>query len=300
MKLRNDFVSNSSSCSFVIAINKEYNLKDFVKDLAEECTNPKSEYHNKDLAERNKRILDFCLNTYELAFLGAWKLRTDERVFSRKDIDDLFLSRLHKDDVSYGIEENEKEMLLKKAEEHWKYQLDCIEMAKKPDCDPYFKRLVDRNYIDQEGRLHTFNDVYAVNCIVDSDKMKYQFRRYGYEHDNEDQVVRHRVKQLKKAAEEYAEHEHGNLISYPCIGCYAITLNTIKNTRDLLNSGVKLEFSENLSIDDLEKRIKNGEQIFSIHIGHSGEGYGNYEIYCEDKAKGLDNISAEILDSEPM
>ena len=300
MKVRTDFVSNSSSCSFVIAINKEYKLKDFVKDLAKECTNPKSEYHDKDLANRNRRILDFCLNTYELAFLGSWKLRTDEQIFSRKDMDDLFLGHLDRDNVDDDIKEDEKEMLLKEAEEHWKYELDCIEKAKKPNCDPYLKRLVDRNYIDQEGKLHIFNDVYAGSCIVNSDKMRYEFHRYGYDHDDEDQIVKQRIKQLKKIAEEYVEHEHGKLISYPYIGCYAITLNTIKNTRDLLNAGVELKFSENLNIDDLEKRIKEGEQIFNIHIGHSGEGYSDFEIYCEDDADGIDNVAAEILDSESM
>lgn len=145
-----------------------------------------------------------------------------------------------------------------------------------------------------------FDDIYVENCVVNSDTMRYEFNRYGYDTDNDDRSIKHRIKQLKKIAEEYADYENGKIIGCPHIGCYAITLNTINNTRDLLKAGIKLEFNENINIDDLEKRLKAGEKIFNVHIGHDGEGYGDFEIYCEDNANGLDNVAAEIIDSESM
>lgn len=302
MKVRNDFVSNSSSCSFVIAINKEYKLKDFARDLANSCANPEYEHHNKDLADRNCRILDFCLNTYELAFLGTWKLRTDEHVYSRKDMDDLFLGRLNKYDVNGNadISETLKAQLLQQAEEHWNYELDCIKKAKDPDCDQYFKKLVDRNYVDQNGKLHTFDDIYVEGCAVDSDRMRHDFDRYGYDIDESEDSIMQRIKDLKKFAENLADCRSMKTIGQSRIRCYAITMNTVRNTRDLLNAGCDLEIDDGMNLDDIERRLKSGEQIFTVRIGHAGEGYGNFEIYCEDGANGLDDVAAEILDSEPM
>lgn len=37
MKTRNDFVSNSSSCSFIISTNNTYSKKDLIKDIAKKC-----------------------------------------------------------------------------------------------------------------------------------------------------------------------------------------------------------------------------------------------------------------------
>lgn len=298
--MRSDFVSNSSSCSFVIALDKEYKLKDFARDLANSCANPEYERHNKDLADRNYRILDFCLNTYELAFLGTWKLRTDEHVYSRKDMDDLFLGRLDKCNVNDNadISETLKTQLLQQAEEQWNYELDCIKNAKDPDCDQYFKKLVDRNYVDQNGKLHMFDDIYVEGCAVDSDCMRYDFDRYGYDRDESEDNIRQRIKDLKKFAENWADCR--KTIGQSHVRCYAITMNTVKNTRNLLNAGFNLEFNGNMKLDDIERRLKAGEQIFTIHIGHDGEGYGNFEIYCEKGANGLDDVAAEILDSETM
>lgn len=292
MKVRSDFVSNSSSCSFIIALSKEYDVDTFCKDLAETCSNPKAEYHNKDIVKRNKRILDFCLNNYELAFLGTWKLRTDEIVKSKEDIIGLY--------VDDNMTPDEKKMMLEEGERHWKYELECIEKAKDPNCNPYLKKMIEHNFLDQESKIHVFNDVFVGLNAVDSNTMEYEFNRYGYKNDDDKKIVEFRVKKLKQLAEAAAAHESGKHFSMPNVKCYAITMGTVKNTRDLIAAGMDITLEEHEDLDKLQKRLEAGEKIFRVHIGHSGEGYGNYEIHCEDDAKGLDDLAIEILDAEPM
>lgn len=72
MKIRSDFVSNSSSCSFIIATTNE-RLKTLPKDIAKACVNKKSKYHNPELKNINERILDFCFNSFVLGFIGFLK-----------------------------------------------------------------------------------------------------------------------------------------------------------------------------------------------------------------------------------
>lgn len=278
MKVRSDFVSNSSSCSFVIVLNQEYSTHRFIKDLAKACSNPKAEYHNKDIVKRNQHILDFCLNTYELAFLGTWKLRTDEYVNSLEDF-----KRMYVDD---DMDEDEKAALAKEAEISWQHEVARIEKQN------------SRDYIDNDEKIHAFNDVYASGCAVDSDTMRYEFQRYGYGSDEDADTVKFRIKQLKKLAEESAAYDAGKLVSCRRARCYAITMNTIKNTRNLLDAGVKLVFDKHEDLDKIEKQLEEGKKLFAICIGHDGEGFNSYEIYCEAMAKGLDHLPVEILGAD--
>lgn len=85
MKTRQDFVSNSSSCSFIVSVKKDYVIKDFARELGEACANPKSQWHNPELADRNRMILEFCLSTYELLFLGTMQLGEKDVVTYKKD-----------------------------------------------------------------------------------------------------------------------------------------------------------------------------------------------------------------------
>lgn len=83
---------------------------------------------------------------------------------------------------------------------------------------------------------------------------------------------------------------------YPEI--FAVTHDTLLNTKNLLNAGYKLDFARWEKLDDIERRLDKGEKVFAIRVGYSGDGYGSYYIYSEDDAKGIDGVDAEILCGE--
>ena len=77
MKIRSDYVSNSSSSSFVVVLPKDYEFKKFIKDVARGCVaKPDWDGYTKEDIDRikdmNIRNLDYCLNTHELLFLGTF------------------------------------------------------------------------------------------------------------------------------------------------------------------------------------------------------------------------------------
>lgn len=78
MKIRNDFVSNSSSCSFVIALSVGFSLNDFVEKTTRGClrhAEPNEVEFSQKQDEFNRAVLNYHLRASELLFLGS--LRVD-------------------------------------------------------------------------------------------------------------------------------------------------------------------------------------------------------------------------------
>ena len=73
MKIRLDFVSNSSSSSYIIAIQNHL-VDDSIKIMSRNSIERRGEWHNPNLLKKNQRTLDFCFNTYQLLFLGNLSL----------------------------------------------------------------------------------------------------------------------------------------------------------------------------------------------------------------------------------
>lgn len=61
---------------------------------------------------------------------------------------------------------------------------------------------------------------------------------------------------------------------------YRIDMNTIINTRDLIESGVEIIFKDKwMNLDKLEELIKKGNELFCIRVSHSGDGITPGSMY---------------------
>jgi len=304
MKIREDYVSNSSSTSFVIAVNKEYKLKDFASDVAKASVNKSYEHHDDEVEDMNYANLYFNLFHNELLFLGTYIVETSEHTYAKKDL---------------PIQINE---CMAFDENEWKREVENIEKWKElkdhPD-DDWEKAaysFVAKNYVDENEVLHLLYDHFAGQIAVDM-KDYFNVRRSQWFEDlvdkgeaskeqlkvYEDEKER-RLQAIKGICKALVKHEMCNSevnVKFP--NTYQITMNTIKNTRDMLKAGFELKFDKWENLDDLENRLKEGQQLFCIRNNHSGDGWDNDAIYSEDDAPllcGNDNLAMEYLHSESL
>lgn len=291
MRTRADFVSNSSSSSFVVACQKQY-LDDVIKDLSRACCSGSRKY-NKDLKKRNSTILDFCLHTFQLAFLGELLLETKKEEYSIEAFKKMWSdSAVSKEDDFY-----------KKEWEHYKADLEKIRLGK--HISPWVKRDYELDTYDPttDTAVH-YEKVYVKDVVVSNDVMEYSFKRYHFAgaSADSDETIRDRVKTLIKFAKSKKRRDWREDEDFTSgIDIYRITQDTIANTRDLISQGWQVDLEKWQDLDALEAKLGGGDAVFYVRIAHSGDGYGDFYIYCEDEADGIDGISGiEILTSDSM
>ena len=289
MKIRFDFVSNSSSSSYVISCKADY-VDRFVKDLARACTDrhSKDEWHDPNLAKRNERILDFCFNSFELMFLGDLTLGTQSVRY------DLEYFKNECKEFDYDERDPKKEF------ENYKGYLRDIKCkkAEKWEIEEFGR---DKKILGEDAYWHFIdNDVRGI--VIDKDSSCYELKRYHFKDDDgneipdEQKTIDDRVKTMIEIAESKFNENFTSARTMTSIDTYEITLDTIANTRELIAAGYKIKFDENEDLDEFEKRIKDGHRIFYLRIAHSGDGYGTFYIYCEDCAHGLsEKLPIEIM-----
>ena len=291
MKARTDFVSNSSSSSFVVACKKEF-LKDIAKDLARACVNKRDKYHDKELGKNNQCILDFCLKTFQLVFLGGLLLETKEETYSL-------------DYFKHILTIPSKNMPTTYAEEEWKRYKSILENIKSgKEKDSWAKKAYDLDEYDAEtDTAKHFEKVYAKGIVVSNNTMTSDFNRYHYSNGpDSEETIKGRVQRIIDFAKDKVKRDSCEAEDcFEAVDIYQITKDTIDNTRNLIAQGYKVELGEWEDLDRLDAKLDSGESIFHVRIAHLGDGYGDFYIYCEDGADGIDGVSGiEVLTSDSL
>lgn len=244
MKIRTDYVSNSSSSSFIVALPKSYEFKKFIKDVARGCVaNPDRDGYKKEDIDRikdmNIRNLDYCLNTHELLFLGTFCY-----VYNRKTIEG-------KKNVSDFM----------KNEEYLKTHCPDIFSAK----------IVSQT----EDELVADFPLTVMGRTVPYDLMYGRIRQWQRKDENDKKLYKEVVEAIEKCVSEHSGWEDYS-------GLFEITMNTIYNTEALLaerKDDIKLD-KWCSDLDALKKMIADGNRIFGIDMHQSGDGESSTSIYA--------------------
>ena len=270
MKTRIDFVSNSSSCSFVIAIGKNFPLNDFIKEACDGCLkhidrDDNNLFTNKQ-DEFNNVVLNYHLRASELLYLGGLKIGPMQSVFTK---DDEYFSYLKNDIAKQDVSPDER--VIENTDEKIVLEHDAI----------VYGMALPTHYVDYVTHEYHWNDDYK----CDSEKQK----------------------NAAKAIFEFAKNYSDSRTDYKCrydSSTYFISRTTIWNTRALIAAGYEVELEKWMDLDKLDKMLQNGDRLFNIRVNNGGDGVDEDALYTFGGWDGEDifeNINGvEVLDGETM
>lgn len=292
MKVRSDFVSNSSSISFIVAIDKKYSLYSFCKDIAKKSVSQNRKDRDPKLCKLNEVNLAYSLLHYELLFLGSYLCEITENV-------------VHKDKLPktsknvYCFNEDDWNRIVNDIE-GWKRVKD-----NPSDPEYYFYKMYDKSWLDESANTLHFVRKYFVGALGIAIEDNYELRHdswfeelveKGKADEHQLQVYEERANERLKAIKEICLKYHQDYESVDFSHSYQITMDTIKNTKAMLKAGLEMEFKDWEDIESLEARLKKGEKIFMIRANNSGEGYLRDGIYCEEGSEMMNGDSGMAME----
>lgn len=270
MKTRIDFVSNSSSCSFIVAIGKNFPLNDFIKEACDGCLKHIDEDDNNLFVnqqnEFNNAVLNYHLRASELLYLGGLSIGPMQSVFTK---DDEYFPYLKDDIAKQAISPDEH--IIENTDEKIVLEHD----------DVVYGMAIPKHYVDYVTMEYHWNDDYK--CDIE--------------------------KQKKAAIEivKFAKNYSDSKMDYKCYSdssTYFISRTTIWNTRALIAAGYKVELEKWMDLDKLDKMLQNGDKLFNIRVNNGGDGVDEDALYTFGGWDGEDifeNMSGvEVLGGETM
>lgn len=272
MKTRTDFVSNSSSCSFIISTNNGFKLDEFIKELCKGCIKHTDEDNSwqsiNEQYELNAAILNYHLRTSELLYLGNLDIGPVQITWKKEDNDVYFLKL--KEQIRKGSISKDERVI---------------------------ENLDDRIVIE-------YNDY--INGMAIS-TFKIDFITYEFHWSNDYSVDIEKQKKVAESIYKFSKNYSDSNTDYKCRidnNIYFISRKTIWNTRALIAAGYNLKLEDWMDLDKFEDMLLNGKKIFGIRINNGGDGVDADSIYSyggwdgEDAINDVHNIS--IIHSENM
>jgi len=274
--VRNDFVSNSSSTSYIISVGKNYPIKTFIKDISKKCIDKKSEYRIANLLDRNIAALQFHILNTRLLFLGE--------VFVMDKSFNIDLNRIHRwenrEEHKKTFARHMKRILQSKDKKYTEYDTtwEYVSDTKIKGTDHIYRNMVTYDILDYGN---TFD-------VIECEKNK------EFEKEHNDRVIESLKEFLKKL--DYFGLYHNPFTS----DIFVIDKDTIKLTRLMLKKNMKMRFEKWEDIDKLEKMLDNGETIIGVRVSNHGDGMDSDTIYNETDNFVFENIPVKLLSSEVM
>jgi len=260
MKIRHDFISNSSSSSYIVALDfKKYPFDLFVKAVCEKCNEG---YRNKGAFDSTRYVNEAALRSGML-------------------MECLYLGR----------------PVVGKVREIWRrgeqYDHRMIKRGESDEYTPFNELLARKNsmapdesvtQIDENTIVYEYDDELPSWRAVPRHTMVRSIRNPAVYAGSSGKSPKARVKRII----EYVKCKATEKIPSDEPEIFLITKNTVNNTRDFMKVGYKVKFKTELAASDeylssflngIEARMKAGETFIFAVAGDCGEGMYDTRLF---------------------